>query len=142
MSRLSGRDISTRVRLLQNEPESSDSINDSDSSLDQEFDLPIWEHLQPGQYVACNYDAKWYIAVIKEKDDDSKDVQVSFMTHSQIGTTFKWPRCVDICWIPHGHVICQVHSLVAITSGRAYALDADERKHIKTVSSLIVRKAL
>ena len=37
------------------------------------------EDYQPGKYVACMYDAEWYVGSIKDRSEEHSDVLVSFM---------------------------------------------------------------
>ena len=38
---------------------------------------------QPGKYVGCMYDAKWYVGSIKDRSEEHSDVLVSFMKKSR-----------------------------------------------------------
>ena len=41
------------------------------------------EDYQPGKYVACMYDAEWYVGSIKDRSEEHSDVLVSFMKKSR-----------------------------------------------------------
>ena len=64
---------------------------------------------QPGRYIACTYDAQWYIGCVKDRSDEHSDILVSFMKRSA-QNALSWPRRKDECWVPFQHVICRVNS--------------------------------
>ena len=41
------------------------------------------EDYQPGKYVACMYDAEWYVGSIKDRSEEHSDVLVLFMKKKQ-----------------------------------------------------------
>ena len=62
------------------------------------------ESIQPGQYVSCIYDGKWWLGNVVDKNEEFEDVKVQFMHPSGPATSFAWPTREDICWVPLAHV--------------------------------------
>ena len=88
---------------------------------------------QPGGYIACIYDHKWYIGNIIQRNDDEQDVYISFMNPGR-GNTFEWPpeNRKDQCWVPFQHILYTVETpSVADNSGRRYKLMEMEHQKIK-----------
>jgi len=56
--------------------------------------------LQPGQYIACKYDGKCWVANIRDISLEHEDVLVSFMHPHAPARSFQWPEREDVCWVP------------------------------------------
>ena len=81
---------------------------------------------QPGRYIACTYDAQWYIGCIKDRSDEHGDILVSFMKRSA-QNALSWPRQKDECWVPFQHVICRVNAPdVQSSDSRQYFLNSSD----------------
>ena len=65
--------------------------------------LPDLNVFQPGKYIACMYDERWYIGNIVERSDEHNDLPCIFMR--RIGTTLSWPLTDYKCWVPLQHVL-------------------------------------
>ena len=86
---------------------SSDTINDVHKFNDPKL-LRNPTIYQPGKYIACYYDKIWYIGVILECSNESKDVKVKFMT--QKGLNLQWVNDAQSsqCWVTFTKVICEI----------------------------------
>jgi len=94
----------------------------------------IYEDYQPGQYVACVYDAQWYIGNIVERSDENSDVMVKFMKRS--GLKLSWPAesRKDECWVPLTHVMCIVSAPEVHGHGaRQYRLSSRDCNHVEQI---------
>lgn len=76
-------------------------------------------NLQPGQYVACIYDNKWWIVNSCDVSLEEHDALINFMHPHGPARSFFWPSRKDSCWIPEQHIFL---SLPAPTTalGREY----------------------
>ena len=92
--------------------------------------------LQPGQYVACVYDGKWWLSLITELSIDNDDTKLTFMHPPESVKSFFWPTKEDVCWVPTAHILCHLPAPSTVASARQYRLD-DESLHqiINTWSS-------
>lgn len=79
-------------------------------------------NVQPGQYICCVYDSKWWLGNVMETSDEHEDLRVQFMHPHGPNRTFHWPASIDDCWVPNIHVLCVVSALNATTTGRRYLL--------------------
>ena len=68
-----------------------------------------WEDCQPGKYIACLYDANWYVGNIIDRSEEHSDVLVSFMKRSE-NNVLSWPIGArkDECWVPIQHIMCMI----------------------------------
>ena len=57
-------------------------------------------HCEIGKYVACIYDDKWWIGLIRDVSEEEGDVLISFMHPHCPGASFHWPGREDICYVP------------------------------------------
>lgn len=62
-------------------------------------------NLQPGQYIACVCDHKWWIGNSCEISQEEYDVLIIFMYSHRISRTFHWPARKDVLhiWTAHYH---------------------------------------
>ena len=73
---------------------------DDDSNPDS-TDLNVeLKDCEIGRYIACSYDAKWWIGLIRETDEAHDDVQFAFMHPHGPAISFHWPACEDVCYVP------------------------------------------
>lgn len=79
-------------------------------------------NLQPGQYVACIYDTKWWIGNVCKVSLEEEDALINFMHPHGPCRNFHWPSTLDKCWIPEIHILCIVPVPTASTLGRNYSL--------------------
>jgi hypothetical protein len=86
--------------------------------------------LQPGRYVACMYDNKWYVGNIVERNDTEQDLLVNFMRRID-ERTLSWPTRKDECYIPLSDVVCLVDVPVVMgASARLYQLSLKDFNRI------------
>lgn len=98
--------------------------SDTTGTLAQDAqDLPSIQQYMPGQYIAAVYDQKWYVGSIVEYDEENQDILVSFMLQVGSTTSFKWPRRVDKCWVPIGHVLTVLTMPSTTSTGRQYTFE-------------------
>lgn len=79
-------------------------------------------NLQPGQYIACIYDGKWWIGNICEISDEQHDALVNFMQRHGPAQSFYWPARNDSCWIPEEHIVANIPAPSTTSMGRQYCL--------------------
>ena len=94
-----------------------------------------WEDCKPGKYIACLYDANWYVGNIKDYSDEHSDVRVSFMTKSE-KNLLSWPigSRKDECWVPVQHIICIIHAPIAQGHrARSFIIRHDDLIKIQTL---------
>ena len=112
MKRISQHDIFTLVSIKPHEELAS---------------IQKYSSFQPGMYVACVYDSRWYIGYITERSEENQDVEVQYMNRKD--TTVSWP--VDTrrerSWIPLHDVIMLIEApLLQGQTGRMYkTVEAD-----------------
>ena len=56
-------------------------------------------------FVACKYDSFWWVGLICEVDEVSKDVKVVFLHPHGPVKSFAWPNREDCCWIPLTNIL-------------------------------------
>lgn len=61
-----------------------------------------------GKYIACVYDKKWYIGMIKERSDQNGDVLVIFMKRNGLSLNWFEDQSTNQCWVPFNQIICVV----------------------------------
>ena len=72
---------------------------------------------QPGQYLACIYDGRWYMGMAIGYDRENVCVNVRFMCKGSTNN-FTWPQQDDICWVPQEHVLLAVAPPSTTNSGK------------------------
>jgi hypothetical protein len=82
---------------------------------------------QPGQYVACMYDGKWWVSNIMELSQEENDIKVSFMHPHGPARSFMWPAREDTCYVPLQGILCILRP-PATSNGRQYYLDKEDVK--------------
>lgn len=86
--------------------------------------------LQPGSYVACIYDNKWYVGNIVERNETEQDLLIKFMRRSD-DRTLSWPTRTDECYIPVLDIICSIDVPVVMgASARLYQLSQKDYNKI------------
>ena len=50
-------------------------------------------------YVACIYDAKWWVGLVEEVDKCNNNILVNFMHPFGPSKTFIWPQREDKCYV-------------------------------------------
>ncbi len=78
--------------------------------------------IQPGQYVACVYDKKWWIGNVCEVSAEEKDAFINFLHPHGPAKKFHWPQKErDVCWVPEEHIFSILPVPSADTMGRNYS---------------------
>ena len=89
--------------------------------------------LQPGRYITCLCDDKWYIGIIMDRCDESNDVKVKFMRRD--GLRWSWYEQDNQCWVPFQHILCSVTApQLQSRGGQQYSLEKED--YNKTISSI------
>lgn len=105
MRRIS-EDVTFSIVSVRNSDETVETSATPGHEISEDFSC-----YQPGQYVACVYDANWYVANIIERSDEHNDVYCHFMKRSNM--TLSWPaenRQNPPCWIPFQDIICRINA--------------------------------
>ena len=61
---------------------------------------------QPGKYVACLFNDRWYIGTIVACSSENNDLKVKFMKRDRL--------CLSRynhnkkCWVPYKHILCSI----------------------------------
>ena len=120
-------------------PVSMNSTEMQRISFDDTFSHIIFGHidsdtsmLQPGRYIACLYDDKWYIGIIVDRCDESNDAKVKFMRRDR--SWLSWYEHDNQCWVPFQHILCTVTAQLQSGSGRQYSLEKED--YNKIISSV------
>ena len=121
-------------------PVSMNSIEKQRISFDDTFSHVIFGHidtdtsmLQPGRYIACLYDDKWYIGIIMDRCDEINDVKAKFMRRDRLCVS--WYKHDNQCWVPFQHILCTVTApQLQGRSGWQYSLEKED--YGKIVSSI------
>ncbi|KAK2712773.1 hypothetical protein QYM36_011462 [Artemia franciscana] len=66
-----------------------------------------WVCIQPSlnDYVAANYDVKWYFGLVKTVFHEEEDAEILFLCSPGPAASFYWPQRGDLCIIPLEHII-------------------------------------
>ena len=69
-----------------------------------------WVCIQPSlnDYVAANYDVKWYFGLVKTVFHEEEDAEILFLCPPGPAASFYWPQRGDLCIIPLEHIISTV----------------------------------
>ena len=86
--------------------------------------IPETIRVEPMEFVACIYNAQWWIGIVLSINHAYEDVEVKFMKPAGPSTSFAWPAFDDICNIPYNDVICKVSCPQILGSGRRYTIDS------------------
>jgi len=83
---------------------------------------------EPGQYVGCLYDNKWWVGLIREKSDEEGDLLIVFMHPHGPARSFHWPAREDICWVPLQDILSIIQAPTT-PNGRNYFLDEKDQDY-------------
>jgi hypothetical protein len=105
-----------------------------DSEIDDNEDTgrTIFENYPDSSFIACIYERKWWIGIVKQKSDEYDDLFISFMHPSGEAKQYSWPQKEDACWVDKGNIICNI-SCPSMTSSsmRGYSFPEIDIKRIK-----------
>ncbi|KAK2727329.1 hypothetical protein QYM36_007982 [Artemia franciscana] len=71
-------------------------------------------------YVAANYNDKWYFGLVKTAFHEEEDAEILFLRPPGPAASFYWPQRGDLCIIPLEHIISKVDAPQSISTGRMY----------------------
>ena len=125
-AKLQPKTIPERIQEAPEVPEIEETREEIEETRDEMKEYEV------GKYVACMYQAVWYIGIIEEIDTEEKEVHVRFMEHTR--KLLRWPSREDKLWVNISDVICFVKEPVPSgKSKRNYSLDTED---LATVTSL------
>ena len=75
-------------------------------------------HVSPGNFIACIYDAHWWIGNVREISEEQEDFLIDFMHPHGMAQLFYWPCSMDTCWVPEQHVIAVIPDPISSATGR------------------------
>ena len=88
--------------------------------------------LQPGRYIACLCDGKWYIGIIMDRCDESNYVKVKFMRHDRL--CLSWYQHHNQCWVPFQHILSTVTApQLQGRSGQQYSPEKEDYNKINFI---------
>ena len=135
------------------EPISTTAIQGKHLSIDNLFPvfhsfsmLPEYEHdqiissLKRMDYVTCEYNSFWWLALIDDLNVDEKDVTCKFMHPHGPTNNFYWPLCDDKAYVPYNKIIMKVKTPNTSSNGRQYNI-SEEELH-KTIEVLCVKSEI
>lgn len=113
----------------------SQSVTVCNTESSSEFDNADVAEILPGStYVACQYDRKWWVGMIKEKSNDFDDYLVTFMTPSGLSKQYFWPAKQDTCWIEKANIVCTLQSPdITSTSTRGYSFSRSDLQRAEDI---------
>jgi hypothetical protein len=81
-----------------------------------------WVCVQPSlnNYVAANYDGKWYFGLVKTVFNEEEDAEILFLHPPGSATSFYWPQREDLCIVPLEHIINIVEAPQSNATGRMF----------------------
>ena len=92
------------------------------------------EIFQGVTYVACVYDNKWWIGIVKDKSEDYVDYFISFMKPSGEVKQYCWSAEGDNYWIDKSDIICTLPApniTSSSTSGFSFSkIDIEQIKNL------------
>nr|XP_042902021.1 uncharacterized protein LOC122270073 [Parasteatoda tepidariorum] len=93
-----------------------------DSSTNNNFDVPSVH-----SYVACVYDANWYIGMVLKVHVEEGDATIKFMHPHGPSLSYYWPKS-DSCIVPFTNILCTVD--INTTTGRTYKLNDESNTSV------------
>lgn len=117
---LSQSSVSKTIAICDND--NDDDISKNKNTADIEIDI------SPGAtFLACVYESKWWIGIVKQKSDEFDDYFISFMSPSGRAQKYIWPEKEDTCWIDKTNIICSISSPAATSSStRGYSFTNED----------------
>jgi len=111
----------TSSSLVSNIVNVCDAANTERQDKNEQRMQHVREIVPGGIFIACIYDHKPWIVIVKEKSDEHDDNLVSFMTPSGEAKQYYWPANEDICWIENSNILCTVEiPTITSSSTRGY----------------------
>ena len=104
-------------------------LDDNDGNPDSTEPNIELKHCEIGRYVACTYDANWWIG-LRETDEAQDDVQIAFMHPHGLATSFHWPAREDICYVPRQCILRLVNT-PHTPNGRQYYLEFQDKEALE-----------
>ena len=108
---------------------------EGNQGIDQEEDTENSIEILPGAtFIACIYNNKWWLGLVKQFSEEYGDYLVSFMHPSGEAKQYFWRDKEDSCWVEKTSIICTLQSpAISSSSTRGYSFlktDLETVKHI------------
>ena len=94
------------------------------------------EILPGSTYIACQYDRKWWVGMLKDKSEDFDNYLITFMTSNRLSKEYFWPEKQDTCWIEKANIVCTLPS-PDITSTRGYSFSKSKLQRAEAIFNQI-----
>ena len=128
LKRVSGDEDSMEVDVLKHPYLQQETESKKDPEHGQEPALTLTD-CEVGKFLACVYDGKWWVGLVRDHSEEENDVRVTFMHPHGPAKFFRWPAREDVCWVPLQSILCLLK--VPMTSnGRQYHLDSQDKDHL------------
>ena len=109
-----------------------DSQDDSDAHKND--NISCMEIVPDVTFIACIYDLRWWIGIVKQESAEHGDYWVNFMIPSGEAKQYSWPEKKDTCWIESTNILCTVETpFITSSSVRGYSLAETEIKRIADI---------
>ena len=79
-------------------------------------------HVSPGNFIACIYDAHWWIGNVREISEEQENFLIDFMHPHGMAQPFYWPCSMDTFWVPEHHFIAVISDPISFATGQYYNL--------------------
>ena len=114
-----------------------DHSDQEDTDFLETRDSLVFDSISPGStFVACVYDHKWWIGIVKEKSEEHGDYHINFMHPSGEAKQYTWPDREDLCWVDKANLITTVSCPVMTSSSlRGFSLPEADIRRIKELFS-------
>ena len=84
---------------------------DGNQDIDQEEDTENAIEILPGAtFIACIYNNKWWLGLVKQVSEEYGDYSVSFIHLSGEAKQYFWRDKEDSCWVEKTSIICNLQS--------------------------------
>ena len=81
-------------------------------------------------YVACIYDAKWWVGLVEEVDKCNNEILVNFMHPFGPSKTFIWPQREDKCYVNLSSIL-KILDSPATATGQTYFFSVKNIEDVK-----------
>ena len=111
---------------------------DSGGSSSEFGNVDSTEILPGSTYIACQYNRKWWVGMVKDKSDEFDDYLVTFMTPSGLPKQYFWPSKQDTCCIEKANIVCTLQSPdITSTSTRGYSFSKSSLQRAEDIFNKI-----
>lgn len=99
----------------------------------EEFTESLIEILPGATFVACIYDHKWWLGLVKQFSEEHGNYLVSFMNPSGEAKQYFWREKEDSCWVKKTSIKCNIQSpaITSSSSTRGYSFLQSDLEQVK-----------